>query len=196
MTASDSRNGLRVIKVGGSLFDLQDLPQRLAAALANASPMADLFIPGGGALADGVRDYDAVLRLPASVAHDVAVGTMHLMAQMLSAATGYPIIASPGAVAEARSAGAKAILDVRHLLSAEEPQAPGEPLERNWAVTSDSIAARLARVLNANELWLCKSTVAEPGADAAQLAAVGLVDEAFPKYSAGLRWRVLDLRLD
>ena len=49
------------------------------------------------------------------------------------------------------------VFDVEVFLKAVESSSIGEALPRNWNVTSDSIAARLAEVLPANELVLLKS---------------------------------------
>jgi hypothetical protein len=54
-------------------------------------------------------------------------------------------------------------------------------------VTSDSIAARLAVRLGAQELLLLKSAPLPPGADRAEAARLGLVDPAFPAVARPLR---------
>lgn len=188
---------LRIVKVGGSLFDLKDLPERLAATLAEPGDhqaCSHLLITGGGALADGVRRYDAVFPLSAAESHDVAVETMFLMARLLAAATGWPIVSSVAEAEEVRTGHGTAILDVRPILASVEPAAKGLRLRRSWDVTSDSIAARFAKLLNANELWLLKSVSVDPADGAARLVEAGIVDQAFPRYATGLRWRIQNLR--
>jgi 5-(aminomethyl)-3-furanmethanol phosphate kinase len=61
-----------------------------------------------------------------------------------------------------------------------------ETIAASWAVTSDSLAAWLARRLGARRLVLVKSAAAPSAAAPAELAARGLVDAAFPDYAAGL----------
>ena len=46
---------LRVVKVGGSLFSLDDLAIRLRRWLGDEPPLPTILITGGGAWAEGVR---------------------------------------------------------------------------------------------------------------------------------------------
>ena len=72
----------------------------------------------------------------------------------------------------------------------------GTPLPERWNVTSDSIAARVARALNADELVLLKS-VAWPDGDIAEAARRGIVDEHLPRelrLAPNLQVRVVNLR--
>lgn len=65
-----------------------------------------------------------------------------------------------------------------------EPKLPGTQLPCTWQTTSDSIAARLASVLHADELVLLKSTLptAPPTGDAMSLSATGYVDSMFAHF--------------
>jgi hypothetical protein len=69
-------------------------------------------------------------------------------------------------------------------------------LPRDWTVSSDSVAAHLARRVHARTLVLAKSCpLPQTAATAAAAASMGLVDRHFPKAAAGLvsiQW--LDLR--
>ena len=56
---------LAVVKIGGSLLNLPDLPSRFAAwrsSVANTSPPM-LLLAGGGQMADAVRQADLLFRL-------------------------------------------------------------------------------------------------------------------------------------
>jgi hypothetical protein len=81
-------------------------------------------------------------------------------------------------------------------LEQAEPQAPGDRLPHSWDVTSDSIAARLAAVVDADELVLLKSAdpPAEGGASLLQWAARGYVDRHFPQAARNLIVRCENLR--
>ena len=59
--------------------------------------------------------------------------------------------------------------------------ADADDVPANWNVTSDSLAAWLARELDASSLWLVKSC-AVPVQTPERLAAMGIVDFAFPKF--------------
>jgi len=66
-----------------------------------------------------------------------------------------------------------------HWLRHSEPNLPGTKLPTSWDVTSDSIAARLAVVLQADELVLLKSSSPAASLDFQQLAKSGYVDQQF-----------------
>ena len=82
------------------------------------------------------------------------------------------------------------VCDSEQFLRDVEPHAAGRPLPAGWQVTSDSIAARLAEVLAADELVLLKS-IDPPSATWQQAAREGLVDAYFPEAVqplATVRW--------
>ena len=64
-------SSLSVFKVGGSLFDLPDLGQRLA-WLAEAQLSTVLLVPGGGPTAEIIRNLDRRHRLGEEAAHWLA----------------------------------------------------------------------------------------------------------------------------
>jgi len=71
---------------------------------------------------------------------------------------------------------------------------PGSVLPRSWTVSSDSIAARLAEVLPADELVLLKSSDPTTG-EADGLADQEYVDEFFPAFArCRFRCKFVDLR--
>ena len=71
---------------------------------------------------------------------------------------------------------------------------PGTALVRNWSATSDSIAARLAVVLNADELVLLKSVT--PTVDSVSAAVEAhIVDSYFLQLASEVpRIRIVNLR--
>ena len=89
--------------------------------------------------------------------------------------------------------GRPAILDPWLYLQAEDAS-PDEPSPRSWDVTSDSIAAQLARRLGAVELVLLKSGLPPRGSDVRDATAAGYVDAHFPQASRAVRVRCVDLR--
>ena len=170
---------LAVVKVGGSLFDMPDLAARLAKWLDARPEERLLLVPGGGGMADVIRDFHHVHGLSQETCHWLALRTLSITAEFLSELL-------PGS-AVAVHAGPKAIenfcrvmvLDCHRFMRSDE-HCEGS-LEHTWRVTSDSIAARAARVSGAGTLVLLKSTDMEPFAGWEDAAEKGWVDAAFPE---------------
>jgi hypothetical protein len=86
------------------------------------------------------------------------------------------------------------VFDPEKWLQDEEPVTPGCVLPAEWTVTSDSIAARLAQCLDADELVLIKSSLPEDDA-MVYAAAEGYVDSFFVTVASSIRViRCVDLR--
>jgi aspartokinase-like uncharacterized kinase len=191
---------LRIVKVGGSLLDWAPLPQALNQWLNGQPAAANVLIAGGGELAEAIRRADQLFGLGAETAHWLCIDALGTMARLLAALPRPPLplvssfrqVQSQLPLAEAQAL----VLDPRDFLRVHEPRLPGRPLPHTWEVTSDSIAARLADVLTADELVLLKSTDPPPGATLGDLAASGLVDAYFPFAAAALggRLRLVNLR--
>jgi aspartokinase-like uncharacterized kinase len=169
-----------VVKVGGSLFDLPDLGSRLLRWLAQFPPGEVLLVPGGGQATDVVREYDRLHGLGEERAHWLALWALALNARFLASLL-------PGAVVlphvllsrPHRLHGQIPILDPYAFARADENQ-PG-CLPHCWMVTSDSVAARAARLAGARELILLKSVSSAARFDCALAAKSGLVDAYFPE---------------
>ena len=78
------------------------------------------------------------------------------------------------------------ILDPHDFLRRDEPELAGCRLPRNWAVTSDSIAARVAEVVGAHELVLLKSQLPIGQGGWREVSEHGIVDRHFPLAAAKL----------
>jgi aspartokinase-like uncharacterized kinase len=137
-----------VIKVGGSLGTRPARLRHLMASLARAAQGQWLVVvPGGGAFADEVRRADRRFKLGDSAAHWMAILAMdqygHLLAQL-----------TPGAaLVRSRRALAPGRLNV---LAPSAWLLGADPLPHSWDVTSDSIAAWIARALGVRRLMLVK----------------------------------------
>ena len=141
-----------VVKVGGGLLAS---PAHLDAVLAELAAVAStrrlLVVPGGGPFADAVRVVDRELTLSDEAAHWMAILAMdqyaHLLVWRLQTA---------GLVSDA--AGIAAQLDHGRLpvLAPFRWLRDADPLPHSWDVTSDSIAAWVARELGARRLVLVK----------------------------------------
>jgi hypothetical protein len=97
---------------------------------------------------------------------------------------------------ETIAAGRLVLFEPEQFLREVEPKLVSRPLPHTWDVTSDSIAARLAAVLQACELVLLKSTLPQPGTEIDRAAAEGYVDRYFPVAARGLAVRAVNLRDD
>ena len=123
-----------IIKFGGSLLsDAQNL-HHLAQIIAG-SPQA-LIVPGGGPFADLVRHYGTLLHLSEETCHFMAISAMDQYGYILREYM-------PGC----------RIFSCSPFLA----QVPEEELPRSWDITSDSIAAYIAREMNASMLIVLKS---------------------------------------
>jgi aspartokinase-like uncharacterized kinase len=173
-----------VVKVGGSLFDLPDLGPRLRCWLDHLPTQEVLLLPGGGAIADGVRDLDRCHGLGEERAHWLALYALALNARFLEALVPQSVMIED--LEERRSAwrsGQVPILDAYRFACQDEGQ-PG-CLPHDWSVTSDSLAARVAQVLTARRLVLLKSA-SPPATGWIETSPSGYVDRHFADVIAGV----------
>jgi len=175
---SEKRWPKAVVKVGGSLFDLPDLGPRLLKWLAERPAGEVLLVPGGGPAADVVREYDRVHALGEEHAHWLALSALTLNAQFLaSLLPGAVVVPHVQPFATDRLQGKIPVLDPYAFARADEGQP--ESLPHCWTITSDSLAARAARIAGARELILLKSVSLPAGMDWTEAAKRGLVDAYF-----------------
>jgi aspartokinase-like uncharacterized kinase len=184
---------LRIVKVGGSLLALHDLPLRLTTWLNRQPPATNVLLAGGGVLTDAVRAWDERFALGEEHSHWLCVDLLDVTAQLLHGLltdsqlckdwrliADYPVALSPVVFAPAR------------FLREEEHLLPGRPLPHTWATTSDSIAARLAEITKAAELVLLKSV--PPLVGGLDTLASGYVDQGFVEAARCVpRVRFVDL---
>lgn len=177
--------GLTVAKVGGSLYDLPDLRERLRTWLAGAAGPV-VLVPGGGPATDVVRHLDRVHRLGEDAAHWLALRVLTVNAHFLGRLIGAPVVESPGDEA-------MAVLDPHAYCVADEARAGALP--HSWQATSDAVAARVAEASRA-DLVLLKSTDLPSATAWDDAARAGLVDETFASVvrRAGLRVAWVNLR--
>lgn len=200
----------RVIKLGGSVLADSHWPEKFRRWLASQPPACNLLVVGGGELANAIRAADATHRLGDRASHWLAIRAMTIQAEI--AATLLPehagMIREPAQLLRLAELGLW-IAEPYALLQADERAADGGTLPHTWDVTSDSIAARLARLMGAGEASSAGKSAAElvlikaappgtaPGAahtlDAKALSAAGFVDVHFPLAAAGLCWRIATL---
>jgi aspartokinase-like uncharacterized kinase len=155
---------LTVVKVGGGLARDGGALRALCRALGEAGARhALLVVPGGGELADAVREYDRRYGLSAEAAHWMAILAMDQLGWALSELI-------PGAVR-------RTDLEVGDGVSVLLPYAllrERDPLPAAWDVTSDSIAAWVAGAAGAGRLVLVKPSADRLGVDGRFSTVVGV----------------------
>jgi aspartokinase-like uncharacterized kinase len=167
-----------VVKLGGSLGAAGTLSPWLAAVLDHGAGRA-VVVPGGGVFADAVRAAQRRDGFSDIAAHRMAVLAMEQFGHMLLDRA--PALVPCRSPAEMRVVLADGRIPL-WLPSLMVEAGPG--IACTWEVTSDSLAAWLARRLEAERLVLIKSApVREPLASPTRLAALGLVDLAFPAFA-------------
>lgn len=144
---------LRVVKIGGSLLQLPDLPSRLNRWRAHLQSDDDracrnVFVMGGGKICDHVRELDRRFSFSESQSHTISIELMGGMSKMAQALFNLEIVHQIDSIAKQKD---DFIFDCRRWI-ANQPNVP-----HSWSVTSDSIAALLAKEISA-KLVLFKST--------------------------------------
>lgn len=186
-----------VVKVGGSLFDWPALGPALRACVDSLRTRRVVLVPGGGALADAIRNLDRVHRLGEEDSHWLAMQALGVNAGFLKLLLPKARIVWAGDELSGRSVGKVQILDPdRYFMTDEIGPAP---LPHSWKVTSDSLSARVALNCGAEELILLKSVRWDRAGDWDGASAAGVVDPYFPRVfgtmlSKNLRVRVINLR--
>jgi dihydroneopterin aldolase len=174
------------VKLGGSLTSSPFLRDWLKAVGGGGGRL--VVVPGGGPFADAVRAAQAARGFDDAIAHRMALLAMEQHAWMLAGlcASLAPVASREEILAALDAAAVPIWLPSRTALEQSD-------IEASWDVTSDSLAAWLARDVRASLLLLVKAvTVPEPRA-AVALARDGIVDRAFPAYHArcGCECRIL-----
>lgn len=184
----------RVVKLGGSLLEQAGLIPRLDAWLSAQPAAATLVVVGGGEWVEALRRFDERHGLDVVAAHWLCIRAMEVTARAVAEA--WPACQWLDRLADWSTVAnsAAAMVDPWHFVAEVEPHQPGTPLPCGWHVTSDSIAARLAEIVAAQELVLLKSALPGENATAEAAAAEGYVDPWFPRATARLpRVRCVDL---
>jgi aspartokinase-like uncharacterized kinase len=182
----------RVIKLGGSLLDWPELPSAFADWLSVQPPAANVVVVGGGTIVESLRTLDRAVSLGGEAAHWLAIRAMSLTAALAADLLSARSLAKTIEELQPSAGEALEVLDVEQFMRADA--AGDDPLPCNWQVTSDSIAARVAAMLHAQELVLLKSTLPSEPKQSAALAERGYVDAYFPQAARMLSVRAVNLR--
>ena len=176
-------NGSRIIvvKVGGSLLGLPSLGQKLRQRLSSLNTPHLIVVVGGGPAADLVRLRDRLDELEMQKAHWLAVRAMTFNSYLIEALLpNSTVVANLAGCRAAWSSNRIPILEPHSFLLDDE-SSPHPPLPHTWTVTSDTIAARVARVSEASELILLKSVSWSDGRGIKEAARQGIIDQHLPE---------------
>lgn len=166
---------LLVAKIGGSLHASPDLARWIGAL--EHWPHRLILVGGGGPFADAVRAAQPKLGFSDETAHAMAVLAMEQYALALAELYKLDLAATPQEIEALHAQGRIALWRASKMVGAAQDIAP------SWDVTSDSLAAWLARKLRADALLMIKSIDVAPGAALNAIATQGVVDPAFPAYA-------------
>ena len=189
---------IRVVKVGGSLFDLPDLGQRLRDWLGCQRPAHNVLIAGGGPLVEQIRTWHADEPIEDAAAHWMGVDLLTVTAHMLHAwMPEIPLVEDDCLLCQRVGEPGATIFGPAPWMRHSEPGLPGTWLPSNWETTSDSIAGRLAAALLADEFVLMKSALPrrKTSRELSALAAVGYIDSVLAQMAPELPpTRLVNLR--
>jgi aspartokinase-like uncharacterized kinase len=170
--------GVTVVKIGGGVGRNRAALERVCIEVGEAArEWPIVVIPGGGPLADGVRELDARMGLTNDTAHWMAILAMDQFAHVLASRIPDALLVDePGDIREGLQLHRAVVLaPSRWVRSAD-------PLPHTWDVTSDSIAAFVAGALDARRLILIKPVSNVPN----------LVDRYFARsLPAEMPWSIL-----
>jgi aspartokinase-like uncharacterized kinase len=173
----------RIVKVGGSLLGRGDFPDRFRDWY-DRQPMAEtLIVVGGGAVVDAIRQYDALRPGDPESIHWLCVDLLDATFQLVRSWLDWPAILAPHqlqqGVATTFSVDRPTLVAVRSFYHRDAGEL-AHRLPADWQTTTDSIAALLAVIANADEIVLLKSCRIDPAMNLGELAERGIVDRAFP----------------
>ena len=161
-----------VIKLGGSLAKSGQLAARLDHIAKQQQPV--VLVPGGGEFADQVRAAQQQWQFDDRVAHAMALLAMQQMAWLIKGLQPDFVLFNSLAELHGLLATNKPLIWLPNL---DELNQAG--VAASWDISSDSLAAWLAKQISAKALWLIKSTAIDARFSIRQLAETGIVDSAF-----------------
>lgn len=163
-----------IIKLGGSLSRSDTLVDCLNAVEKNYQGRAVVIVPGGGAFADQVRLAQQHWQFDDATAHHMALLAMQQMALMFKGLKPDFAIAHTLAVIQEHTTEKKTVIWSPDIIELDNAG-----IEASWDITSDSLAAWLAKTLSATELILIKSAAIDANLNLHQLTEQHIVDKAF-----------------
>jgi len=174
-----------IIKLGGSLSRSDTLINCLNAVEKNYRGRAVVIVPGGGAFADQVRLAQQHWQFDDNTAHRMALLAMQQMALMFKGLKPDFAIAHTIAAIQETLDRQKTVI-----WSPDVIELDNAGIKASWDITSDSLAAWLAKTVSATELILIKSAVIDASLNLQQLAEQDIVDKAFCDFVAKAEFKI------
>lgn len=170
-----------VIKLGGSLLTAEELKPWLTLINQKGDGKA-IIVPGGGVFANAVRHADEAVSLSADCAHELALMAMDQYALLLKDLEPNLVIGRSELEIAGRSWQHRGLIWMPSRMVLEDASIP-----QDWSVTSDSLAAWLAKKLNATHLVMVKSIRSKLALN--DLIKTEVLDTAFADAIEGANYR-------
>jgi aspartokinase-like uncharacterized kinase len=155
-----------VVKIGGSLIETGRLREILGIVARAQRPI--VIVPGGGPFADAVRNAQSELGFSDEAAHHMAILAMHQTALLMREIAPKLVAAETLAAIRGSWKDRQVAVWLPARLCQRDKRIP-----RDWSITSDGLAARLAERLDRAAVVLIKSRRVDARASAAALAHEG-----------------------
>jgi len=168
-----------VIKIGGSLYDSSYLVDWLH-AISECESQKIIIVPGGGPFADLIREVDNHFNIDQCLAHNMAILAMqqygYLMKSLCPSLTLVDTQKKMNACWSNRNVAIWEPFNMVRLYC---------DLEKSWNITSDSLAAWLAKYLSADQLLFIKSAdITLTKCTLENLSKESFIDPYLPEYLA------------
>lgn len=174
-----------VVKLGGSLAHSGALIKCLDAIEQKYQGGAVVIVPGGGAFADQVRIAQNHWQFDDKTAHAMALLAMQQMALMLKGLKPDFAIAGSISTIQEQLSQQKVVIWSPDIIELDNAG-----IQATWDITSDSLAAWLAKALSAKELMLVKSANINSSFSIRELAEQNIVDKAFCDFLAHTSFKI------
>ena len=173
-----------VIKIGGSLYNSPNLVEWLN-TLSECKTQNIIIVPGGGPFADRVREVDSKFNLDQELAHNMAVLAMQQYGYLMkSLCPALQLVNTQQKLCECWKKQKVAIWEPFDMIR------DYYKLEKSWDITSDSLAAWLAKFLSVDQLLFVKSAdITLSKSSYEELLNEACIDPYLPKMLAELNIR-------